>query len=130
MDPLAAVRADQSQRPAATVDADRDIEGRRLDDLTVELQRVAIKNPDKAGDLAVRADVADRTALSRWLSGRDDLRWVTLGGVVRGQRTAVVQRAPVPGRGDLPLCVAVLPLPAQLPRGGGADARARCDRLL
>jgi hypothetical protein len=74
MDPLAAVRADQSQRPAATVDADRDIEGRRLDDLTVGLQRVAIKNPDKAGDLAVRADVADRTALSRWPPGRDDLR--------------------------------------------------------
>jgi hypothetical protein len=45
MNPLAAVRADQSQRPAATVHADRDIEGRRLDDLTVELQRPADRGP-------------------------------------------------------------------------------------
>jgi WhiB family redox-sensing transcriptional regulator len=46
---LAAVRADHRERLAAAVDADRDIEGRRLDELTVELRRVAIRNPDKAG---------------------------------------------------------------------------------
>jgi WhiB family redox-sensing transcriptional regulator len=46
---LAAVRGHQEQRLAAAVDADRDVEGRRLDDLAVELRRVAVKNPDKAG---------------------------------------------------------------------------------
>ncbi|MET9425726.1 WhiB family transcriptional regulator [Streptomyces sp. NPDC006540] len=46
---LAAIRADQDQRLAAAVDADRDIEGRRLDELTIELRRAAIKSPDKAG---------------------------------------------------------------------------------
>ncbi|MGW5277812.1 hypothetical protein ACWEQP_36060 [Streptomyces sp. NPDC004044] len=35
--------------------------------------------------------------------------------IVGGERVAVVQGAPVPGRGDLPLRVAVFPLPAQLP---------------
>ncbi|HWU05610.1 MAG TPA: contact-dependent growth inhibition system immunity protein [Streptomyces sp.] len=37
---------------------------------------------------------------------------IMLGGIVRGQCVAVVQGTPVPGRGDLPLCVAVLPFPA------------------
>jgi putative transposase len=55
---------------------------------------------------------------------------ISLGRVVRGERVAVVQGAPVPGRGHLPLCVAVLPLPAVVPRGRGADARARDRRLL
>lgn len=49
---------------------------------------------------------------------------------MRGERVTVVQGAPVPGRGDLALCVAVLPLSAQLPRGRGADAPARRHRLL
>jgi hypothetical protein len=47
-----------------------------------------------------------------------------------GSASPVVQGAPVPGRGDFPLRVAVLPVPAQFPRGGGADAGARCDRLV
>src|SRR5690348_381610 len=55
---------------------------------------------------------------------------ITLGGVVRGKRVAVVQGVPVPGRGDLPLRVAVLPLPVVVSRGRGADARARRDRFL
>jgi WhiB family redox-sensing transcriptional regulator len=46
---LAAVRAHQERRLAAAVEADRDVEGRRLDELTVELRRAAIKNPDKSG---------------------------------------------------------------------------------
>ncbi|MFJ3106547.1 WhiB family transcriptional regulator [Streptomyces sp. NPDC086835] len=46
---LAAVRADQGRRVAGAVDADRDVEGRRLDELAVELRRAAVKNPDKAG---------------------------------------------------------------------------------
>jgi hypothetical protein len=36
-------------------------------------------------------------------------------GIVRGERVAVVQGAPVPGRCDLPPRVAVLPVSAQLP---------------
>ncbi|MFB7598385.1 WhiB family transcriptional regulator [Streptomyces sp. NPDC056160] len=45
---LAAVRAHHAERLAAAVDADRDTEGQRLDALTVQLQRAAVKNPDKA----------------------------------------------------------------------------------
>ncbi|WP_258308634.1 hypothetical protein [Streptomyces sp. NWU339] len=70
-----------------------------------------------------------RVALSRWLSGWDDLLVDHAGGVVRGQRVAVVQGAPVPGGDHLALRVAVLPLPAQLPSGRGADARPWRDRL-
>ncbi|MFI9588099.1 hypothetical protein ACIHCQ_41390 [Streptomyces sp. NPDC052236] len=66
------------------------------------------------------------------LAGRGGMIFglIMLEGMVRGEYVAVVQGAPVPGRGHLPLCVAVPPLPAQLPRGGGADAGARCDRLV
>lgn len=45
---LAARRARQADRLAAAVDADRDSEGRRLDELIAELRRAALKNPDKA----------------------------------------------------------------------------------
>src|SRR5215218_3479339 len=48
-------------------------------------------------------------ALSRWLTGGVIFWLISLGRVVRGERVAVVQGAPVPGRGHLPLCVAVLP---------------------
>ncbi|MFD5473368.1 WhiB family transcriptional regulator [Streptomyces sp. NPDC127105] len=46
---LAAARARQADRLAAAIDADRDTEGQRLDDLTAELQLTVLKNPDKAG---------------------------------------------------------------------------------
>ncbi|MGW5098194.1 WhiB family transcriptional regulator [Streptomyces nodosus] len=46
---LAAVRTRQADRLAAAIDADRDAEGQRLDDLTAELKRTVLKNPDKAG---------------------------------------------------------------------------------
>ncbi|MEU0373409.1 WhiB family transcriptional regulator [Streptomyces sp. NPDC006283] len=46
---LAARRVLQADRLYTAVDADRDTEGARLDALTVELRRAAIKNPDKAG---------------------------------------------------------------------------------
>jgi WhiB family redox-sensing transcriptional regulator len=46
---LAARRARQAGRLAVAVDADRDREGRRLDELIAELGRAALKNPDKAG---------------------------------------------------------------------------------
>ncbi|WP_327372308.1 WhiB family transcriptional regulator [Streptomyces sp. NBC_01217] len=43
---LAAVRTAQAERLAAAVDADRDTEGRLLDDLSVELRAQAGLNPD------------------------------------------------------------------------------------
>ncbi|MEU3038124.1 WhiB family transcriptional regulator [Streptomyces griseoaurantiacus] len=46
---LAAARGRHSARLTAAVAADRDTEGRRLDELTAQLQRVAVKNPDKTG---------------------------------------------------------------------------------
>ncbi|MFJ2736131.1 WhiB family transcriptional regulator [Streptomyces sp. NPDC087317] len=46
---LAAVRTRQADRLAAAADADRDTEGKQLDDLTAELQRTVLKNPDRAG---------------------------------------------------------------------------------
>lgn len=53
-------------------------------------------------------------------------RLITLEGVVRGERVAVVAGAPIPGRGHLPLRVAAFPVPAQ---DRGTDAPARGDRL-
>lgn len=61
-------------------------------------------------------------ALSRWLTDGMIFWLIKRRGVVGGERVAVVQGSPVPGRGDLPLCVAVLPLPAVVPRGRGAHA--------
>ena len=53
-----------------------------------------------------------------------------LGGAGRGDRGGgVVQGVPVPGGGHLPCGVAVPPLPAVLPRGGRAAARAQDRRL-
>ncbi|MEV8311871.1 WhiB family transcriptional regulator [Streptomyces flavidovirens] len=46
---LARSRARQTKRLAAAVAADQDTEWRELVDLTVQLHREAIKNPDKAG---------------------------------------------------------------------------------
>lgn len=64
---LAAVRARQAQRLTAAVDADRDIDGQRLDELTVELRRAAVKNPDKAGGhrAQARAQAAQNTEVRR-----------------------------------------------------------------
>ncbi|MFB7795195.1 WhiB family transcriptional regulator [Streptomyces sp. NPDC056086] len=60
---LAAARAHQADRLAAAIDADRDTEGQCLDDLTAELQRTVLKNPDKAGGhrTADRAQAAQNT---------------------------------------------------------------------
>lgn len=44
---LATARAAQAERLAVAVDADRDAERRRLNDLTVRLQTEALANPDK-----------------------------------------------------------------------------------
>jgi hypothetical protein len=47
-----------------------------------------------------------------------------------GRRVLVAVQGPsLPGGDHQPLCVAVLPIPAQFPRGRGDDAGARLDRL-
>ncbi|MFD4974612.1 WhiB family transcriptional regulator [Streptomyces sp. NPDC058424] len=68
---LAAVRTRQADRLAAAIDADRDTEGKHLDDLTAELQRTVLKNPDKAGGhrTADRAQTAQNTKV-RLLAGQ------------------------------------------------------------
>ncbi|EYT77979.1 transcription factor WhiB [Streptomyces sp. Tu 6176] len=60
---LAAVRTHHAERLAAAIDADRDAEGQRLDALIVQLQRTAVKNPDKASGhrTASRAQAAQNS---------------------------------------------------------------------
>ena len=67
-----------------------------------------ISDPDRLDLLNVSAASSTSTHTRPDLLGRNNRHPQ----VVRGERVAVVQGAPVPGRGDLPLCVAVLPVPA------------------
>ncbi|NEA19612.1 transcription factor WhiB [Streptomyces halstedii] len=70
---LAAVRTSQALRLAAAVDADRDTEGRQLDQLTVELVTEAGKNPDSSrngGPRATALRAAAQTHRLRTLAAR------------------------------------------------------------
>lgn len=68
---LAAQYVLHADRLADAIEADRDTEGARLDALSVQLARTAIKNPDKAGGQrsASAAQAAQNTAV-RELAGQ------------------------------------------------------------
>ena len=77
-------------------------------------QRPAVRVGELVRPLRIGQGSCLSRALSRWLTGGMIFWLISLGRVIRGERVAVVQEAPVPGRGHLPLCVAVLPLMASL----------------
>ncbi|MFI1568350.1 WhiB family transcriptional regulator [Streptomyces sp. NPDC020490] len=80
---LAVARARQADRLAAVIEADRDIEGKRLDTLTALLRRTALKNPDKAG--------GHRTSVCAQAAQTEEIR--LLAAQVREIRTARRARA-------------------------------------
>ncbi|MER7316507.1 WhiB family transcriptional regulator [Streptomyces halstedii] len=77
---LAAVRSAQAVRLAAAVDADRDTEGRQLDQLTVELVTEAGKTPDSSRNGGPRATALRAAAQTHRLR--------TLAAQIRQIRTA------------------------------------------